>query len=66
MSSIKTVALAVPPSLMPYGKYVSIRAIENISSFSDIVSSIIGIEALEEAQVAPAGNVKLYILLGGT
>lgn len=66
MSSIKIVALVVPLSLMPYGKYVSIIAIENISSFSDIVSSIIGIEESEEAQVAPAGNVKLYILLGGT
>jgi len=49
---------------MPYGKYISFIAIENASSFSDIVSSIIRTDASGEAHVAPTGKVKLYILVG--
>ena len=65
LSSIMTVTLLVPPSLMPYGKDTPTITMKNVSSFSDIVSSIIGIDVLGEEQVAPAGNVKLYIS-GGT
>ena len=60
LSSIRTVALLTLPSLTPNGNDISVIRILNISSFSDIVSSVIGIEASEEAQVVPAGNVKVY------
>ena len=60
LSSIRTVALLTPPNLTPNGNDISTILILNISSFSDIASSVIGIEVSEEAQVTPAGNVKVY------
>ena len=64
LSSIITLALLILPNLIPYGNDNSIILIKNISLFSDIVSSIIGIEALEAAQVTPTGKTKSYILGG--